>query len=191
VSGSVLRIVAESEQVVQAGTPLIEIGDPADLEIAVDFLSRDAVRIPPAAPARIESWGGETVLNARVRRVEPTAFTKVSALGIEEQRVRTILDFTDPPVQWRRLGHGYRVVARVEISRQDDVPLVPLGALFRSGERWAVFVVQDGRAQLRPIEIAQRNQRFARVVEGLREGDRVVLHPSDRIRDGTAVTERQ
>jgi HlyD family secretion protein len=191
VSGTVLRLVAESEQVVPAGAPLIELGNPADLEIAVDFLSRDAVLIPPAAPARIESWGGETVLNAKVRRVEPTAFTKVSALGIEEQRVKTILDFTDPPSQWRRLGHGYRVVARVTVLRQDDIPLVPLGALFRKEERWAVFVEQSGRARLQQVEIGQRNQRFARVVEGLREGDRVVLHPSDRIQDGAAVAERQ
>jgi HlyD family secretion protein len=191
VSGTVLRLVAESEQVVQAGAPLIEVGDPADLEIAVDFLSRDAVRIPPAALAKIESWGGETVLNAKVRRVEPTAFTKVSALGIEEQRVKTILDFTDPPAQRRRLGHGYRVIARVVVSRQDDIPLVPLGALFRTGERWAVFVVKDGRARLRQVEIAQRNQHFARIGDGLREGERVVLHPSDRVQDGTAVAVRQ
>jgi len=191
VSGRVLRIVAESEQVVQAGAPLIELGDPADLEIAVDFLSRDAVRIPPGAAARIESWGGETVLNAKVRRVEPTAFTKVSALGIEEQRVKTILDLTDPPAQWRRLGHGYRVVARVSVWREDNILLVPLGALFRKGDRWAVFLERNGRARLQEVEIGERNQRFARVLDGLREGDRVILHPSDRIQDSTAVAERQ
>jgi len=191
VSGRVLRIVAESEQVVQAGAPLIELGDPADLEIAVDFLSRDAVRIPPGAAARIESWGGETVLNAKVRRVEPTAFTKVSALGIEEQRVKTILDLTDPPAQWRRLGHGYRVVARVSVWRENNILLVPLGALFRKGDRWAVFLERNGRARLQEVEIGERNQRFARVLDGLREGDRVILHPSDRIQDSTAVAERQ
>ena len=190
VSGRVLRIIAESEQVVAAGSPLVEIGDPGDLEIVVDLLSRDAVRVVPGAMARIESWGGEESLAARVRRVEPTGFTKVSALGIEEQRVKVVLDFADRPEKWSRLGHVFRIVARIVVWRGDDEIGVPIGALFRSGETWAVFVLRDGRAALRPIEIGERNQRFARILSGLAEGDRVILHPSDAIRDGTRADPR-
>lgn len=190
IDGHVLRIVLESEQVVQPGTPLIELGDPNKLEIVVDFLSRDAVRIAPGAMAHIESWGGDARFNARVRRVEPTAFTKVSALGIEEQRVKVILDFTDPPQQWRQLGHGYRIVARVVVWRGQDVLLAPLGALFRHGDAWAVFVVSEGRAQRRLVQIGERNTRAARVIEGLQPGEFIILHPSDRIRPGVRVQAR-
>jgi HlyD family secretion protein len=191
ISGRVLRIAAESEQVVQPGAALIEIGDPADLEIVVDLLSRDAVRVEPGAPARIESWGGDVAIAARVKRVEPTGFTKVSALGIEEQRVKTVLDFTDPAERWKRLGHGYRIVARITVWRGEDLLLVPLGALFRQGEQWAVFVVDDGGARVRAVELGERDRRVARVMAGLREGEQVVLHPSDRLRDGTAVARRE
>jgi HlyD family secretion protein len=190
ISGRVLRIAAESEQVVQPGAALIDIGDPGDLEVVVDLLSRDAVRVEPGAPARIESWGGDVAIAARVKRVEPTGFTKVSALGIEEQRVKTVLDFTDPPERWLRLGHGYRIVARITVWRGEDLLLVPLGALFRQGERWAVFVVDGGVARIRTLDIAEKDRRAARVIAGLREGDRVVLHPSDRLRDGIAVAPR-
>lgn len=190
VSGRVLKIVAESEQVVQAGAPLIEIGDPGKLEVVVDLLSRDAVRIAVGAPARIESWGGDTVLAARVRRIEPTGYTKVSALGIEEQRVKAVLDFTDPPEAWRKLGHAFRIVARITAWRGDDVLQVPLGALFRAGDSWAVFVVEGGRAKLRRVDLAERNLRGARVVSGLADGERIVLHPSDRIQDGVRVAPR-
>lgn len=191
VSGRVLRVVVESEQVVQAGAPLMELGDPAALEIAVDLLSRDAVRVKEGAAARIESWGGEPALAARVRRIEPSGFTKVSALGIEEQRVKTILDLVDPPERWRRLGHGFRVVARIAVWQGEDVLLVPLGALFRKGDSWAVFAVSGGRARLRTIEIGERNLHAARVVSGLSAGEEVVLHPSDRIQDGTRVARRE
>jgi len=190
ISGSILRVIAESEQVVQAGTPLLEIGDPENLELVVDLLSRDAVRVPDAALARIEAWGGETVLNARVRRIEPAGFTKVSALGIEEQRVRVILDFIDPPEQWKRLGHSFRVVGRIVVWQSDDELLVPLGALFRRDQSWAVFVVKDGRAELRKIEIGQRNIQAAQVLSGLSEGEQVILHPSDQIQDGVSVAPR-
>jgi HlyD family secretion protein len=190
IDGVVLKIIAESEQVVQPGAPLIEIGNPADLEIAVDFLSRDAVRIKPGAPARIESWGGDKILNARVKRIEPTGFTKVSALGIEEQRVKVILDFTGPESEWRKLGHGYRVIARVVVWHSDDALQVPLGALFREGQNWAVFVVADSRAQRRLVKIGQRNLHAARVLGGLELGEQVVLHPSDRVRDGVRVEPR-
>jgi HlyD family secretion protein len=190
IDGVVLKIIAESEQVVQPGAPLIEIGNPADLEIAVDFLSRDAVRIKPGAPARIESWGGDKILNARVKRIEPTGFTKVSALGIEEQRVKVILDFTGPESEWRKLGHGYRVIAHVVVWHHNDALQVPLGALFREGENWAVFVVADGRAQRRLVKIGQRNLYAARVLGGLKLGEQVVLHPSDRVHDRVRVEPR-
>jgi HlyD family secretion protein len=190
VNGRVLKIIAKSEQVVLPGAPLTEIGDPHDLEIAVDFLSRDAVRIRPGDVARIESWGGDKVLPAKVRRVEPTGFTKVSALGIEEQRVKVILDFTGPPSDWRDLGHDYRVIARVVIWHRNDVLQVPLGALFREGDNWAVFVVADGRAQRRLVTIDERNLHAARVIKGLKLGEQVILHPSDRVHDGVKVAPR-
>lgn len=190
ISGRVLKIVAENEQVVQAGAPLIDIGDPGALEITVDLLSRDAVRVDPGAVARIENWGGE-ILNAKVRRVEPAGFTKVSALGIEEQRVKVVLDFVDPPQVWQRLGHGFRIIARIVVWRGDNVLQVPLGALFRHGDAWAVFRIVDGRARITPVEIAERNLRTARLTQGISEGDTVILYPSDRIVDGVRVARRQ
>jgi HlyD family secretion protein len=190
IDGVVLKIVAESEQVVRPGAALVDIGDPQDLEIAVDFLSRDAVRIKPGAPARIESWGGDKMLAARVKRIEPTGFTKISALGIEEQRVKVILDFTGPPAEWRQLGHGYRVIARVVVWHSDDVSQVPLGALFRAGDNWAVFAVANGRAQRRIVKIGERNLHAARLVDGLKIGEQVILHPSDRVHDGVRVEPR-
>lgn len=191
ITGSVLKIPVESEQVVLPGAALVELGNADDLEIVVDFLSRDAVRIARGDLARIESWGGDTTLNARVRRIEPTAFTKVSALGIEEQRVKVVLELTDPPQAWRQLGHGYRVIAQVVVWQADDVLLVPLGALFRQGDKWAVFVVADGRAQRRIIHIGERNLHAARVLEGLQAGEAVVLHPSDRVHDDARVEPRR
>jgi HlyD family secretion protein len=147
VSGRVLRVLQESESVVPAAAPLIEIGDPQDLEIEVDLLSRDAVKIKEGAAVLIEDWGGGTTLAGRVRRVEPYGFTKISALGIEEQRVNVIIDFTDPLDKWRRLGHGYRVETRIIVWEGTDVLNVPLGALFRHGDAWAVFVDSEGRAR--------------------------------------------
>jgi HlyD family secretion protein len=190
INGVVLKLIAESEQVVQPGAPLVDIGNPDDLEIAVDFLSRDAVRIKPGQPARIESWGGDKTLTAKVRRVEPNGFTKISALGIEEQRVKVILDFTGSPKDWRELGHGYRVVARVVVWHSDDVLKVPLGALFRQGDDWAVFGAVGGRAKLRLIKIGERNLHNAHVLDGLKDGEQVVLHPSDRVHDGVRIEPR-
>ncbi len=190
IDGQVLRVLVESEQVVQAGAPLIEIGNPAELEIVVDLLSRDAVRVEPGATARITGWGGGEDFAARVVRVEPTAFTKVSALGIEEQRVRTILEFTGESDALARLGHNYRVVARIAVWRGEDVLTVPLGALFREGDSWAVFVLEDGQARLRRIAIGERTMREAQVLDGLEAGEQVVLHPSDRILDGSSIASR-
>ena len=190
VSGRVLRIPQESETVVQPGTPLIEIGDPRDLEIVAELLSPDAVQVKPGAAVRINGWGGPP-LQARVTRVEPAGFLKVSALGIEEQRVKTIIDLVDPPETWSALAHDFRVIVHVTIWNSDKALTLPVGALFRQGESWAVFVVRDGRARTIPVEIGQRNARVAEVVAGLAAGDHVVLHPSDRIRHGVRVAARE
>ncbi len=186
VSGQVLRVLTENEQVVQSGTPILEVGNPGNLEIVVDLLSRDAVRVQKGASAEISGWGGPPIA-ARVDRIEPSAQTKVSALGIEEQRVEVILSPQGDPDEWRALGHGFRVVARIALWRKDDVLSVPVGALFRDGSDWAAFVVRDGRAQLQIITIGERNEDFAQVLDGLRPGDQVILHPSDLIKDGVSV----
>jgi HlyD family secretion protein len=190
VSGNILQIMRESEGVVVAGTPLVEIGDPADLEIVVDLLSQDAVRVVEGAPAKIEDWGGEPALNALVRRIEPFAFTKVSALGIEEQRVNVILDISDSPERWRALGHGYRVAARIELWRDPDALQVPVSALFRRNGDWTVFVEVDGVARYRAVEIGRRNATAAQVLSGLEVGETVILHPGDRVDEGVPVVDR-
>ena len=191
VSGRVLKILRESQQVVESGEPLLEIGDPRDLEIVVDLLSTDAVKIETGAEARIEAWGGGVDLRARVRRIDPAGFTKVSALGIEEQRVNTILDIADPPEKWTALGHDFRVFVRITVWSSESSLRVPLGALFRKGRDWAVFKVEDGRARLALVKIGHRNAEMAEVQDGLAAGDRVVLHPSDRIADGVRIARRE
>jgi HlyD family secretion protein len=190
VSGSVLRIVTESEAVVQSGAPLVEIGNPDQLEVVVDLLSADAVRVQAGQRVIIEAWGGTEPLSGAVRRVEPFGFTKVSALGIEEQRVNVVIDITDPRDEWLRLGHGYRVEPRIVLWEAADVLRVPLSALFRQGERWAVFVERDGRAELREVDIGQGNGLQAEVRSGLQTGERVVLHPGDRVAPGARLSER-
>jgi HlyD family secretion protein len=187
VDGAVLAVHVESAQVVPAGALIAEIGDPDDLEIVVDVLSTDAVRIAPGAEARIEDWGGAEALPARVRTVEPSAFTKVSALGIEEQRVNVVLDPVDSGAGWERLGHEFRVYARIRVWRGDNVVRVPLAALFRRGEDWAVFRVVDGEAALTPVSIGHRDERLAEVSEGLSEGDVVIVHPGGQVEDGVSV----
>ncbi|MDH3231630.1 MAG: HlyD family efflux transporter periplasmic adaptor subunit [Alphaproteobacteria bacterium] len=190
VNGRVLRVMHESEAVVAAGAPLVEVGDSHDLEVVVDLLSSDAVRVAEGAEVQIEDWGGRNALTGRVRRVEPTGFTKVSALGIEEQRVNVLIDFADSPDRWRDLGHGYRVEAHIVVWRGEDVLKLPLGALFRDGERWAVFVAEAGRAQLRHVEIDHANGREAQITAGLAAGDTVILHPSDLIAGGVRIVPR-
>lgn len=190
VDGRILRILQESESVVEAGTPLLEIGDPTELEIVTDLLSKDAVTTSVGDEVLVEDWGGNSVLSGVVKRVEPFGFTKVSTLGIEEQRVNVIIDLTDPPESWQRLGHGYRVDVRIIIWRADSVLRVPLSALFRQGEDWAVFAVVDGYAETRRIEVDHINDRYAQVVGGLAEGDQIIEHPSDRISDGVRVSAR-
>jgi HlyD family secretion protein len=186
VTGQVLRVLVESEQVVQAGTPLMEIGDPADIEITADILSRDAVEIVPGAAAEIVNWGGPP-LAARVRRVEPSAITKVSALGIEEQRVPVILDLVNPG-EAGQLGDGFRVIARIAIWEGKDKVAVPIAALFRQGGDWAVYRVVDGRAALQLVTLGRRNDNYAEVTNGLAPGDVVILHPSSQLANGARVT---
>jgi HlyD family secretion protein len=189
VDGRVLKIVQESETVVLAGAPLIEIGNPLDLEVVAELLSTDAVKIAAGAPVRIDGWGGKPI-GGRVVRVDPAGFVKVSALGIEEQRVKTTIDFADPPEAWSRLGHDYRVIVHVNIWSGDNVLQIPVSALFRRGDDWATFVEKDGRARLARVEVGHRNNRAAEVLSGLVEGERVVLHPSDRIAEGVRIAER-
>lgn len=192
VSGRVLNILKKSEQVVEQGTPLLEIGDPAKLELTVELLSADAVRVPIGAKVFITAWGGDELIGT-VTRVEPAGFTKVSALGIEEQRVRVIIDFTSSAAgeAAKRLGHDYRVFVRIVVEDQKDVLVVALGALFRKQDQWATYVVEGGRAVLRTLELGHRNTFQAAVASGLNEGERIVLHPSDRVVDGVSVVERK
>jgi len=190
VSGSILRILQESEKVVAAGTPLVEIGDPADLEVVTDLLSSDAVRVSPGDRVVFNDWGGPKTLQGRVRRVEPFGYTKVSALGIEEQRVNVMIDLTSPRQDWRALGHGFRLDTRIIVWSDDNVLKTPIGALFRDGGQWAVFVDDGGVAALRRIRIGHIGSREAEVLNGLAAGDRVILHPSDRVESGTEIIQR-
>lgn len=189
VTGQVLKIVQESESVVQVGAPLVEIGDPRDLEIVAELLSSDAVQIQPDAGVRIDGWGGSP-LRGRVRRVDPAGFLKISALGIEEQRVKVTIDLDGEPASWGRLGHDFRVVVHVTVWKSDDALAVPIGALFRKGDDWAVFVVRDGRAQATTLRVGRRNNRQVEILDGLSAGDVVILHPSDRVVEGTRVARR-
>ena len=190
VSGRILQISDRSERVVREGDVLMRIGDAAHLEIVVDYLSMDAVKIEAGQRVIIDNWGGEQPIEGRVRLVEPFGFLKVSALGIEEQRVNVIVDFVGDE-GWHRLGHGYQVETRVVLWEQDDVLAVPLTALFRVGEDWALFVEQDGRAVLRKVDVGQKNGTFAELRDGVSAGERVVMHPSDRVSDGTRITSRR
>jgi HlyD family secretion protein len=190
VSGSVLRVLQESEAVVASGAPLIEIGNPEDMEIVVDLLSTDAVRVQAGQRVLIEAWGGGAPLNGTVRRVEPFGFTKVSALGIEEQRVNVVIDFTDPRERWARLGHGYRVEPRIILASADQVLKVPQAALFREQGEWAVFVDDGGQAVLRKVELGLENGLEAQVTKGLAAGEKVVLQPGGRITEGVALKPR-
>jgi HlyD family secretion protein len=189
VSGRILQITDRSERVVREGDVLMKIGDPKDLEIVVDYLSMDAVKIEAGQRVIIDNWGGAQPLEGRVRLVEPFGFLKISALGIEEQRVNVIVDFVGKE-GWERLGHGYQVETRVVLWDSDDVLAVPLTALFRDGEQWAMFVEEGGRAVLRHVEVGQKNGVFAEIREGIEAGETVVLHPSDRVSDGVRIASR-
>jgi HlyD family secretion protein len=190
IDGRVLRVFQESSAVVTAGTPLLELGDPGDLEVVVDVLSQDAVKIHKDDPVVLEHWGGSRPLDARVRIVEPAAKTKISTLGVEEQRVDVIIDLLDPEAEQGPLGDGFRVEARIIIWQEDDVLKVPTSALFRQGDDWAVFRVVDDKARTSLVVLDQQNGLEAQVLEGLNEGDQVVIHPSDTVQDGVAVRRR-
>jgi len=183
VDGEVLKRLRESEAVVPTGEPLLELGNPRDLEIVSDLLSVDAVKVRPGQRVLIEQWGGEGTLEGRVRRVEPSGFLKISALGVEEQRVNVIVDFVDLK-QAAALGDGYRVEVRVAVWEGKDVVKAPTSSLFRQGEQWAAFVDDGGRARLRTVEVGRRNGSEAQILSGLNAGERVVIHPGDTLHDG-------
>jgi len=187
VDGVVLKVLARSEQAVAAGAPIMEIGDPQNLEIVVDILSSDAPKIEIGSRVLISNWGGEASLEGRIRRIDPSAFTKVSSLGIEEQRVNCIIDITETPAE---LGHGYSILANIVIWSQDDVLQVPIGALFRSDGNWAVFAMKEGRAKLQSVRIGKMNTEFAQITDGITQGDTVILYPNDLLEDGRLVEAR-
>ena len=200
VAGRVLRVAQTSEGMVALGTPLLELGDTAEMEIVGELLTTDALQATPGMPVRIERWGGPTPLAGRVRRVEPAAFTKISALGVEEQRVNVLIDLTSPRETWQALGDGYRVGVRIVVVARDDVLLVPVSAVFprpgAAGEgddasrRMAVFAIENGRARLREVEIGGRNGNDAWIVSGLRAGERVIVYPGDAVAEGVRVEAR-
>lgn len=188
VSGRVLRILEENARVVAAGTSLIEIGDPTDLEVVVEVLSRDGAMIPAGAKVEFEQWGGAEPLLGRVRLVEPAAFTKISALGVEEQRVNAIADLLTPPKQRQNVGDNFRVEAKIIVWEAKDALKVPAGALFRLGEQWATFVLVNGHARLRTVMVGRSSGTETQILQGLQAGDSVILYPGSRVQDGQRVT---
>lgn len=192
VSGRILRVLQESETIVAAGTPLVEIGDPgSDLEILAEYLSTDAVKISRGDRVIIDKWGGETPLAGVVARVEPFGFTKYSALGVEEQRVNVVIDFVSPPEQRKGLGHGFRVETRVVVWEDKSALTVPSSALFRNGGEWSVFAIESGRARHRPVEVGHNNGVEAEILSGIEAGERVILYPGAELADGVRVTQRK
>jgi HlyD family secretion protein len=189
VSGVILKRLRESESVVPAGEPLLEIGEPGRIEIVADFLSTDAVRIQPGAAVLIEGWGGGEPLKGRVRRIEPAGFMKVSALGVEEQRVNVLIDFENPSAA-TRLGDAFRVEVRVVVWQEENVVKAPVGSLFRRGNDWAAFVINGEQVHLVTTELGQRNEEDAQIIKGVSPGQTVVLHPPDTLTDGARVRVR-
>jgi HlyD family secretion protein len=188
IAGRVLRVQQKSSGTVSVGTPLIELGDPTNLEILIELLTTEAPKVATGAAVRLTNWGGPAPLLGRVRRVEPWGFTKISALGVEEQRVNVLVDIVSPRKDWASLGEGYRLDAEIQVYQQAKALIVPTGALFRAGERWLVFRVAPGnRARQVSVTIGHRNDRYAEVIDGLKEADRVVMYPSDALRDGMRV----
>jgi len=190
--GSVLTVINESEGVIAEGTPLMTIGDPSEIEVVVDLLSREAVRVKPGDAVAITEWGGPKPIPARVKRIEPFGKLKISALGIEEQRVNVIIDFDQAAAkQAARLGHGYQIDATIMLWRSKDVLRVPIGALFRGGDGgWQVFVANGSRAELRNVKIDHVNNEYGEVLVGLVENDLVVLNPGNDLQDRTRIAER-
>ena len=189
VNGRVLKVMQESAMMVTAGTPLVEIGDPADLEIEAEILSRDAVSIRPGAEVQVEQWGGDESLKATVRRIEPAAFTKVSALGVEEQRVIVLCDL-DRTEAASTLGDRFRVEVRIAVWQDKDVLLVPGGALFREGGDWLAFLLREGRALKTRVQVGRSDGRQSQLLGGLKAGDTVLMHPPDNVKDGVEAVRR-
>ncbi len=191
-TGRILQVMQQSETTLPAGAPIMEIGDiGGDLEVVVDLLSTDAVQVSPGARVIIDDWGGDSVLDGKVSRVDPFGVSVYSALGVEEQRVSAVIDFTSAPEDHAGLGHGFRVEARIVVWEDPDALIVPSSALFRSGTDWAVFRVEDGVARQRPVSIGRNNGIEAQVLDGLDAGDQVVLFPSSGLSDGARVAQRQ
>jgi len=188
VAGSVLTVYEPSARTVAAGTPLLEIGDPTDLDVIIEVLSRDGAIIQTGTPVELDQWGGAEPLQARVRYVEPAAFTKVSALGVEEQRVYVVADLLTPPARRGNLGDNFRVEASIITWQNDHALKAPSGALFRNGDQWSAYVLADGRAQLRPVKAGRSSGVETEILDGLKEGDQVILYPGDRVKDGQRVT---
>lgn len=184
-AGRVMFVPERSERTVGVGTPLLELGDSSAMEIVVDVLSEDAVRIDPGDSVIIDDWGGDRSLTGRVQRIEPAAFTKVSALGVEEQRVNVIVDLMERP---ERLGVGYRVEAAIVVWEEPEVLTIPTAAIFSLEGTWRTFVIRNGKAELAPLELGQRSSEFAQVLGGLDDGDRVIIHPTDAVRSGLSVS---
>jgi HlyD family secretion protein len=187
VSGRILRVLQESTRVVPSGFALMEVGDPTDLEVRIEVLSRDGVAVTPGARVMLEQWGGPQPLAARVRLVEPSAFTKISALGVEEQRVYVIADFVDPIEKRPTLGDNYRVDARIVVWENPQALRAPAGALFQRRDGWHAFVVESGQARARDIKAGRSNGVETEILAGLREGESVVVYPGDKVTDGTSV----
>lgn len=191
ITGRILKVLNKSEGVVSAGTPLVEIGDPQDLEIVVELLSFDAVKVQPGQDVIITNWGGERDLMGVVKHVEPIGFKKVSALGIEEQRVNVLVDFRNDKAQWSRLGHGYQLDVDIVLSESNDVLAIPITALFREQQKWAVYAVVENRVEKRFVELGVQNHLHAQITKGLREGEGYILHPNDQIQEGVKVVQQQ
>jgi HlyD family secretion protein len=188
ISGTVLRVLQESRRPVVSGTPLMELGNPDQLEIVADLLSADAVKVQPGASVEVDAWGGDTPIKGRVRLVEPSGFTKISALGVEEQRVNVVIDLAEPRLVWQRLGHGYRVTVRIALWSSANVLQVPIGALSRSTGGWTAFVVDSqNRARSVAVTIGHMNDETAQVLGGLSQGDRVIVHPGEKVSGGSKV----
>jgi HlyD family secretion protein len=187
ITGRILKVYEQSARVVMAGTPLLEVGDPADLEVVVEVLSRDGAAISSGTRIEFDQWGGDQPLLGRVRLVEPAAFTKISALGVEEQRVNVVADLLTPPEARTNVGDNFRVEARIIVWEAGDTLKVPAGALFRQGSQWATFVVESGRAHLRVLKVGRSSGTETQVLEGLKLGDEVIVYPGSRVRDGQRV----
>lgn len=186
-SGRILHVFEESTRVVVAGTPLLDVGDPADLEAVIEVLSRDGAMIVPGATVELEQWGGGEALQAKVRLVEPAAFLKISALGVEEQRVNVVVDFVTPYEQRRNLGDNFRVEARIVVWESDHTLKLPAGALFRRGQDWAAYVLANGKAELRTVQVGRTSGIEMQILDGLKDGEEVILYPGDRVKAGLRV----